>query len=225
MGGLTGTDALSTLLPFVVSFVLAIPALTLHEWAHGWVANRLGDDTPRMMGRLSINPLRHIDPVGTLLIPAMLLLASGGTFVFGYAKPVPINPRNFKDYKQGMLLTGIAGPVMNIIIAVVFGLVTRVVLAVAAGSGVAMLSAIAYLLERFVLVNLGFAFFNLIPIPPMDGSRVVQRFLRGRARQYYAMLERWGFLVVLGLLYFVPVVFDTYWSWTVIPIFRLLTGV
>ncbi|MCL2332964.1 MAG: site-2 protease family protein [Actinomycetia bacterium] len=210
-----------------LSFLLIIPALVLHELAHGLVAFWLGDSTAKRAGRLTLNPLRHIDLFGTVLMPLLLFIGSGGKFGFGYAKPVPINPNNFRDRRKGILLTGIAGPAANVILALAFGPLCRVILllAVPMGAGsIPALSVVVTLLYQFAYINLMFAFFNLIPIPPLDGSRVLQYVLPRTLRQGYAQLERYGFLIILGIMIFFRGVFTGYFNYTAVPIVRLLTG-
>lgn len=201
-------------------FILLLPAIILHEVSHGYVAYLLGDPTAKRMGRLTLNPIKHIDPIGTVLLPLSLLVLSGGAFFFGYAKPVPFNPRNFKNERTGMLLTGIAGPVTNIVLAVVVGFATRLFPATGPDWLVTVFSAVVY----FAYANLVLAFFNLVPIPPLDGSRVLQWFLPDTLRDAYHGLERYGFLLLIGLTWIVPGIFNTYLSLTVEPIFKLITG-
>ena len=161
----------------LLEFAVLLPAIIVHEVSHGWVALLLGDPTAKDRGRLSANPLRHIDPWGTILLPAILLAVSGGSAAFGYAKPVPINPYNFKDYRKGMFLTGIAGPTSNLLMAAVAGLAR-------ADLRLHQLRD-ARIVYYFALVNLTLLFFNLIPIPPLDGSRVIPLFLSDSAMQTY----------------------------------------
>jgi Zn-dependent protease len=217
---------MSNILQAVLGFAIFIPCIVLHEVSHGYVAYLLGDPTAKSRGRLSLNPLKHVDPFGTVLLP--LLLTATGMPAFGYAKPVPINPHYFKDYRKGMLLTGLAGPAMNLSLAAVSGIAVRVLV----GAGLFQ-STVGYwtttILYQFALINLVLMFFNLIPIPPLDGSRVLPIFLSDSALQRYHEFERYGVLVVFGALIILPRVFNIdilggYLDLTVIPIMRLLTG-
>ena len=217
----------SDILMYGLRFLLIIPAIVLHEMAHGYAALWCGDDTAKRAGRLTLNPAAHIDLFGTILLPIMLLLGSGGRFAFGYAKPVPINPYNFKNQREGMMLTGIAGPAANLVLAIIAGLLIRLLTLVPwmmSGVGSIIMLALAF----FCQINLVLIFFNLIPIPPLDGSRVLQRFLPHRWRAQYHRLERYGFFIIIGLLFlpsFIGIdIIGTYFAWTVTPIFRLLTG-
>ena len=182
--------------------VLAIGALLVcvipHEVAHGWMAYRLGDPTAKWAGRLSLNPIRHLDPIGSLLVPAALLILRrlvGFPIVFGWAKPVPINPRYFRDPWQGMLWVALAGPATN------FGMALA---AAALGRGLIALGLtnpwVLYFLGMVVLLSLVLGAFNLIPVPPLDGSRVLSYFLPLRWRLQLARLEQWGLVIVMVLL-------------------------
>ncbi|MCL2332397.1 MAG: site-2 protease family protein [Actinomycetia bacterium] len=211
-----------------LNFLLIIPALVLHELSHGLVAYWLGDSTAKRAGRLTLNPLKHIDLFGTILMPLLLFIGSSGRFAFGAAKPVPINPNNFRDRQKGILLTGIAGPAMNIILALTIGLLCRglILFGIVAGVGSSSLFlVVVLLLYQFTYINLMFAFFNLIPIPPLDGSRVLQYVLPRNLRYQYNKLERWGFIVILGIMILIPSFFRGYFTYTVDPIVRLLTGI
>jgi Zn-dependent protease len=216
----------STVVLAVLNLVLIVPAIILHEVSHGYVAYLLGDPTAKDAGRLTINPLAHVDIYGTIILPVLMLLVSGGRVALGYAKPVPIDPRRMTrvGYKNGMLLTGAAGPVTNILIATVSAIGFRIVDALGAPG------IVLYVFAFSTLINLILAFFNLIPIPPLDGSRVVQRFLTGRAAEVYRSMERYGILIVLGVAFILPNLIGVdllrvYLDYTVYPILRLLTGV
>ncbi|HEV3474205.1 MAG TPA: site-2 protease family protein [Actinomycetota bacterium] len=183
----------------VIYFVASLlPAIVLHELSHGMVTDRLGDPTPRMMGRLTINPVKHIDPIGTVFLPGILLLpwlfGRPGP-VFGYAKPMPVNPANLKDADRQMAVIAVAGPVTNLLLAVVGSLGYRL----SGGFGFA-----ASFFEIFVLVNVLLAVFNLLPIPPLDGSKVLARFLPPRAREVFNSLEAYGALFMLLVFFLFP---------------------
>lgn len=200
-------------------FGLLVPAIVIHEVSHGWAAYALGDTTAKDKGRLSLNPVRHIDPWGTILLPLLMVAILG--FGFGYAKPVPVNPYRFKDYRRGMFLTGIAGPASNLVLAMLSGLLFRIV----GGAGLLGLS-----LYYFALMNLVLMFFNLIPLPPLDGSRVLPLFLSDRAMDLYHGVERYGFLIILVALWVLPSYLGVdplgwYFGATVYPLLGLFTGV
>ena len=218
----------------VLQLALFIPALVFHEVSHGYVSYRLGDPTAKMKGRLSLNPIKHIDPFGTVLLP--LLLWATGAPIFGYAKPVPINPGYYKDYRKGMLLTGLAGPATNLALALTAGLLSRVLALGALATGAAadphitFLGWIWYGLYYFGQINLVLMFFNLIPIPPLDGSRVLPIFLSDKALMKYHEIERYGILIFFGLLILLPRLLPGldllggYFDLTVYPLMRLFFG-
>jgi Zn-dependent protease len=210
----------------VLNLLLIIPAIILHEVSHGYVAYLLGDPTAKNAGRLTLNPIAHVDLFGTIILPAVMFLTAG--FAIGYAKPVPINPHLMtrSGYRNGMLLTGAAGPATNIVLALVAAAVFRLLALLSLpGSSIVM-----YMVAFFTLINLVLAFFNLIPIPPLDGSRVVQRFLSGSALEAYASLERYGILIVLAIAFILPRLvpgldlLGGYLNLTVYPIARFLLG-
>jgi Zn-dependent protease len=209
----------------VLRFLLIIPAIILHEVSHGYVAYLLGDPTAKNAGRLTLNPIAHVDPWGTLLLPGLMLLVSRGTVAVGYAKPVPINPNlmHRSNFQDGMLLTGIAGPVTNILLAAISGIVFRIL------SLVGVPDIVAYIFLYFTFINLVLAFFNLIPFPPLDGSRVVQRFLKGDALRAYYSMERYGLVIVLLLVFVLPQIgidwITPYFNVTVYPLLKLFAGV
>jgi Zn-dependent protease len=214
----------TSLLSYVLRFALVFPAIILHEVAHGYVAYLLGDETAKRAGRLSLNPIKHVDLVGTIILPATMLILSGGTYFFGWAKPVPINPWAFKNQREGMLLTGAAGPVTNIVLAALSGQLSRLFVGSGPLSALSVSGIVATVLVYFCQANLVLAFFNLVPIPPLDGSRVVQYFLPDRLRDAYHSVERYGFMLLIGLTWLVPGAFSGYLNLTVEPLLRLFTG-
>lgn len=175
-----------TILATIIGFIVAI---VIHESAHAYVADQLGDPTARIEGRISLNPIKHIDPVGTILIPGLLLLTGTG-FVFGWAKPVPINPYNFKKPIRDRLLVALAGPVSNFLIACIFALIYRL-----APGG----TNLPTLYIAIITINLVLMMFNLIPIPPLDGSAILPYVFKNNAGLLYSM-ERQGYMYLLGLL-------------------------
>jgi Zn-dependent protease len=176
--------------------VPVIFAITVHEVAHGWVANRLGDPTARMLGRLTLNPLKHIDPVGTVILPAILL--SLGGFVFGWAKPVPVDWRNLRHPKRDMALVAAAGPTANFVMLIGWALVG----AFAAQGGSAGIAGPLYFMAAIgILINAVLMVLNLLPLPPLDGSRVVAALLPPELERPYSRLERWGLLILLVLMF------------------------
>jgi len=179
-----------TLLIYIIPLLFAI---TLHEAAHGWVASKLGDHTARMMGRVTLDPTRHIDPIGTIAIPLVLLLSSSG-FIFGWAKPVPINFSALRNGKNGMIWVALAGPGANIVMAICWLFVMII----------AIKMNITVLIEMGrvgILVNCVLAVFNLLPIPPLDGSRVISALLPNRLAYQYNQLEQYGLYILLGLMF------------------------
>ena len=181
--------------------VWALPVLVaviLHEVAHGWVADKLGDDTARWMGRLTLNPIKHIDPIGTIAIP-LLLLVVGSPFLFGYAKPVPINFRKLRSPKRDMVWVALAGPAMNVLLALVSAVVLFVVAKLPPGMGW-FSGPIGLMAQASIVINLVLCIFNLLPLPPLDGGRVAVGLLPGPASYQLSRLEPYGFLIIVALL-------------------------
>lgn len=187
-----------TLIQRIIVWILPVVfAITVHEVAHGWVAKKKGDNTASMLGRLTLNPIKHIDLLGTIIIPGLLLISFTG-FIFGWAKPVPVNPRNFKNPKKDMAFVAIAGPVSNLLMAIGWALVARI--GVNIDAEVVSLPMI-YSGIAGISINLVLALINLIPIPPLDGSRVLSAFLPDKWSFKYNRLERFGFIFLLLLLW------------------------
>lgn len=174
-------------------------AITTHEVAHGWVASRLGDKTALMMGRITFNPIKHIDPIGTIALPALLLYLGG--VVFGWAKPVPVNFRNLRNPRRDMALVAIAGPLTNLIMAVMWGAVLK--FSIYLHNQHIQAALYVYAMALFgVRINLVLMVLNFLPIPPLDGSRVVESLLPSKYEPYFRQLENFGFIILLALLYF-----------------------
>ncbi len=186
-------------------YLILVPSAVFHEYMHGWAAHMLGDDTAKRAGRLTMNPLRHIDLMGTIILPLALFIASSGGFLFAYAKPVPYNPYNLRNQKWGPVLVGLAGPLGNLLLAVIVGLIVRLVSAVGEPSFFALLGTM------IVEINIVLAIFNLVPIPPLDGSKLLLALLPHSAHKVELFFERWGLLIVFffaltGFKYLFPII-------------------
>jgi Zn-dependent protease len=199
------TNLLQTLLVYALPVLFAI---TVHEAAHGYVARYLGDNTAYVLGRVTLNPLRHIDPIGTVVMPLLLLFSTaaipGGPFLLGYAKPVPVSFGKLRHPKRDMVWVALAGPVSNFIQAILWSLLLLAQLA----SGLQE-QFFVQMARAGILVNLVLAVFNLFPVPPLDGGRVLAGLLPWRAGQVLARVEPFGFFIVLALM--VPGVLNRYW--------------
>ena len=168
-------------------------SLTIHEAAHAWTAERLGDSTARLLGRVSLNPIVHIDPIGTILLP--LAAAYSGLPIIGWAKPVPVNINRLRRGRKDFMLVAAAGPISNLLQAVAAAVVLRLLLAGSGGGGLPAQVCVA-----FIVINLLLAFFNLIPIPPLDGGNVLAGLLPHSADPLIAFLRQWGFVVLYALM-------------------------
>lgn len=179
---------------YIIPWILPVLfAITVHEVAHGWVAKKYGDNTASMMGRLTLNPAMHIDLIGTIILPGLLIL-SGAGYIFGWAKPVPVDPGNFKNPKSDMAIVALAGPVSNLLMAIGWTLIARI----------GIMTEMEFLYssgKAGILINLVLALINLLPIPPLDGSRILTGILPHRLAWQYNRLERYGFILLLLLLW------------------------
>ncbi|MDO9105349.1 MAG: site-2 protease family protein [Methylovulum sp.] len=189
---------LSLIQRIIIWILPVVFAITVHEVAHGWVAKKYGDNTASALGRLTLNPLKHIDWFGTVILPGLLLVTGTG-FIFGWAKPVPVNARNFKKPLHDMAIVAAAGPIANLLMATAWALLAR--LGVTIGIEAVSLPLI-YMGIAGISINLVLALVNLLPIPPLDGSRILTGFLPGRLAWQYNRLEPYGFYILIALLYF-----------------------
>ena len=182
---------------WVLALLIAVP---LHEAAHGFVAKWLGDDTAYKLGRVSANPLRHVDPFGTVILPIMLLVATSMQFTFGFAKPVPVNFRQLRNPRRDMVLVAAAGPGINLLIGLAAAIAMRIVIMVPGGAE----SWTLHFLYVLLLLNVFLAVFNMLPIPPLDGGRVAVGLLPRALAYPLARLERMGIFIVIGVLFLLP---------------------
>jgi Zn-dependent protease len=187
----------------IISIFVILFAITVHEASHGWAALKMGDPTAYHLGRITLNPIPHIDPIGTVLLPAMLIIM--GAPPFGWAKPVPVNPLNLRDPRRDNLIISIAGPAANFAVAFVAFIILKIVLnlnpSLYYGGGMAkVLSPIIQILFMTILLNVILAVFNLIPIPPLDGSGVVMGLISEEAAQKYEQIRPYGFFILILLI-------------------------
>ena len=182
----------------LIQYLMLVALLTFHEYGHAWMAWKCGDDTARLQGRLSLNPVAHIDPIGTVVLPLLMIFMPGaGRFLIGWAKPVPVNPSNFNQPKRDDILVTMAGPAMNLLLAVGLVALARIGMMTQAGG------MIEYCLQAAGL-SLILCFFNLIPVPPLDGSHVL-RVATGMSHETYASFARFGFIIIIVLINIPPV--------------------
>lgn len=177
---------------FLISFGFLMIAMTAHEFAHAYVACKLGDTTAKYSGRLTLNPLAHIDPIWTFIFPLFLFISSGGRFIFGAAKPVPINYRALRNPKKDIIWVGISGPLANFILAFLVSALLRMM---------PQQSNINFIFGNLILINVVLGAFNLIPIPPLDGSRILMGLLPKNIASRYSLIEPYGFVILILLIW------------------------
>lgn len=191
-------DGLNPLQLIAIAALPLLFAITVHEVAHGWVAKKLGDPTAMMLGRLTLNPIKHIDPIGTIIVPMLAYMSSG--FIFGWAKPVPVTMENFKNPQKDMALVAIAGPLSNLVMALIWALIMKLAL-VAYGLGFTWFaSPMLNMAQLGIMFNLMLMVLNLLPIPPLDGGRIVSAFLPGPLSYRFNHMEMYGLMIVVVLL-------------------------
>ncbi len=195
------------IISFCVSFGLLLIAMSAHEFAHGWVAYKLGDSSAKLSGRLTLNPLAHVDIFWTLILPLFIFISSGGKFVFGAAKPVPVNLWALKNPRRDLVLIGAAGPLANFIFAALLSAVIRIFPAQV---------IINSLFLNLIVINVVLGVFNLIPIPPLDGSKILSGLLPESLSWRYAMIEPYAFFILLALIWLGAL------DWIVWPLTRLI---
>jgi len=183
---------LNLIIAFAASFALLMIAMTVHEFAHGLVAYKLGDSTAKLNGRLTLNPLAHIDLFWTIILPLLLFLSTAGRFVFGAAKPVPVNYWSLKNPKRDMIWIGLAGPLANFILAFIIAGILKIT---------PFHGLITPLLFQLLVINVVLAVFNLIPVPPLDGSKILMGLLPLQLSRQYSEFERYGFIILVVFIW------------------------
>jgi len=206
---------MDSFITLIFQLAVLLMSVVIHEFAHGWMAFRLGDSTAKYHGRLTLNPIKHLDIWGSFFVPLMLFIFSSGQMVFGWAKPVPYNPYNLRDQKYGSAKVAFAGPAANLLIAVVFGLCLRFV-----PISILTTTGLGQIFSLIVFLNILLAIFNLVPIPPLDGSKILFTFLPPSLDNLRVFLEQYGMFVLLFFIFFA-------FEWilpVVLLIFQLIVG-
>lgn len=205
----------------IIIIAVLIISIVIHEVSHGYAANWLGDPTARLAGRLTLNPIHHIDPVGSVLLPALLVF-SGAGILFGWAKPVPYNPYNLKNQRWGEAIVAVAGPGVNLLIALIFGLLIRF------SAPLGLDSSFLEIAGFVVYINILLALFNMIPIPPLDGSKVLASILpynlETKYRAFSAAFERYGFFATFAFIFIFIFLLWQPFSKLIFAVFQLFTG-
>lgn len=219
-----------TIYYYICCILAFIPAIVLHEVAHGFVSYKLGDNTAKSMGRLSLNPLKHIDPFGTVILPSMLMILNMP--VFGYAKPVPYNPTYFKNIKRDDFLVAIAGPLANLVLALVGALIFQLLTPVQSILMQTTFTSYIYVLflPQFIMINLVLMFFNLIPIPPLDGSSIIALLIPEKYLYKWYSIQQYSMVILMIIMIIFPYVFNIspfseYLQLTAGNLTRLLIGI
>ncbi len=181
----------------IILYLILVGSLSVHEWAHAYVADKLGDNTPRSQGRITFNPMAHIDPIGTVLIPLFMIFMSPGFAIFGWGKPVMVNPRNFAKWKRDDILVSMAGPASNLVICFIVAIVGGILMR--------FQPEFSGLIIQILMINAILIIFNLLPIPPLDGSHVMKHIV-GMSEETYARIAMWGILILLVVINFPPTI-------------------
>lgn len=193
-------NELSTLQQITIWILPVLFAITVHEAAHGWVAFKLGDDTAHRLGRITLNPIKHIDPIGTILLPIVLLVISAGQFVFGWAKPVPVNFNQLREFRRDMALVALAGPAANLLMAILWVMLAKFGAVLVNDFQITAAIFLVYMGFAGVIINTLLMILNLFPILPLDGGRVLHSLLPPDLAESYAQLEPYGIIILVALL-------------------------